>query len=903
MTLLYPYIRFLFAIFILLFPVCVINAGETVITNSNYVASFSNIGLATLKAFGDSVSVFSGKSDGWGVVEVKYRVDHEDWNALETHFVRNRKLDDHQMFYTDSLIDMPLHMNRTYTVTDKGVNLRIVIFNNSYRNIELGDVALPIEWTEAYRDGSDSDPTPIDIFTKQFIYRQALSLNSSFITLSKPSGTGPFYMIMTGDNTQLEFFTYDHGYKAYIHSGAIGPEIKGNWRVPHTTQILMPGDSAVYVFNVRACRRYEEMRDLLYEDSLLDVRVAPGYVLPQGQSARIAIRSKQVINNLAAEYPFETEITFLGLSPDGRNLYDIILHHFGENMITVNYGKGQKSIIEMFSCEPIETLIKKRASFITTHQQHIKPGKWWDGLYSLWDMKFGKLRGPEDTDGFNGWREYMLACDDPILCKAPYVAAKNALYPDSSEIASLEYYICHFLWGKLQRTDKEAPYQYGIYGVPTWPIARDNTKLATVDSWTGARPKIWRTYDYPHIGKLYWHMYQIASREPEWCNYLSADAYLERCAQTFMAFFKVPLAVTNTDEAYTWGIYNECLIPEIVNELVKKGKIKEANFLRLAWEKKVHYFIYEDPYPFRSEYSFDRTAFESTYAFAKYAYEKGSNKTDAIDFMRRQHYAGLSVRGWLEPKYYISGSDCAYSDQTHDLTYMTMMGGWSILDYGLNYSRNLDWIELGYNSYLASWALMNTGTATTNYGYWYPGKINDGATGMAFNGAKSGWTWIRKFEQRGVWRYDGEIDIGYGAAFHTARTIVSNDSLFGLHVYGGVMNKKGKSLFVIPLDGVRQRLSFVSDNLRWNLSIDQDGFKADTPIRMSKDGKRVQLVLENHAALATGRNHPHKIELTFTVTKPKTVLVNNEKTVLEKHENEWTITVPIEQSLNIELKY
>ena len=123
----------------------------------------------------------------------------------------------------------------------------------------------------------------------------------------------------------------------------------------------------------------------------------------------------------------------------------------------------KKSFLEFFSTEPLDVLIKKRSSFIVNKQQHKAPGKWWDGLYSVYDMKYGKLRGPEDTDGFNGWWEYVWGCDDPILSKAPFVAAKNVVYPDSTEIASLEYYLKNFVWGKLQRADQETPYPFAIY--------------------------------------------------------------------------------------------------------------------------------------------------------------------------------------------------------------------------------------------------------------------------------------------------------------------------------------------------------------------------------------------------------------------------------------------------------
>lgn len=65
--------------------------------------------------------------------------------------------------------------------------------------------------------------------------------------------------------------------------------------------------------------------------------------------------------------------------------------------------------------------------------------------------------------------EFMVGgSDDPSNSKPVYVSEKNVIYPDREEIASLEYYEENFVWGKLQRTDREYPYPYGIYGSENW---------------------------------------------------------------------------------------------------------------------------------------------------------------------------------------------------------------------------------------------------------------------------------------------------------------------------------------------------------------------------------------------------------------------------------------------------
>jgi len=70
---------------------------------------------------------------------------------------------------------------------------------------------------------------------------------------------------------------------------------------------------------------------------------------------------------------------------------------------------------------------------------------------------------------------------------------------------------------------------------------------------------------------------------------------------------------------------------------------------------------------------------------------------------------------------------------TYMLSYMAQMGGWAIEDYAVNYAKDpIQYLRIGYASYLSSWALLNSGTAESNYGYWFPGKENDGGAGGGF---------------------------------------------------------------------------------------------------------------------------------------------------------------------------
>jgi hypothetical protein len=491
----------------------------------------------------------------------------------------------------------------------------------------------------------------------------------------------------------------------------------------------------------------------------------------------------------------------------------------------------------------------------------------------------------EDPDIFIDRMVYVLTCDDPGLCKAPFLAAKNVLYPDREEIASIEYYLEHFVWGKLQRRGDETPYPYGVYGTPNWYVNRDPARRRAYaeslrDNATALRdlPKehVWRSYDYPHVVMLYVHMYQIAKMYPGLSQSLDAAGYLERAWGTAKAFFTYPYQIyPDYYETYKWGLYNELVVLELIDILEREGSPERAAWLRGEWEKKVKYFVYDDRYPFRSEYAFDRTAFESTYAFAKYGathdmapdtdlwYDVKKTtwyshpvvrREDSREFMDRQLLAGLSVRGWLDPAYYSLGCDPGVS-------YMTAMGGSGLLDYGLDFApRPWDWLQLGYASYLASWCLMNTGPASAGCGYWFPGPENDGASGWQFQAAKAGGAWMGSSVPggvtvpRGPWRYDGEIDLGYGGALRMAATVVARDPVFGWIAYGGAVEETRRGLAVEPRDGVRRRFAAVvpgpdgGEPVRLKIALERDGFAAGRPIEMDKSLVRIAITVENRTA-------------------------------------------------------
>ena len=697
---------------------------------------------------------------------------------------------------------------------------------------------------------------------------------TSYMFWMRNNNIGPYLMLTPREDTKFEYWDAQRlpptsignpvgqsqptgvGYRVYIHSAAAGAEAKAQgtkWRQPNTSLKLAPGEARSYGFKLHWANDYDAVRQVLVDENLIDVHVVPGMTVPSDLSARIALRTKQTIQTVEGEFPEQTKIESLGTKGD-YHFYQVTFKRLGENRLTVHYGNSKHMFLEFFSTEPLETLIKKRAAFLA-RSQHRDPSKWYNGLVTDWNMDSKVLLSPDNYDRIQSWRIYAVTCDDPGLGKPAYLASKNAEFPNQNEVEALDYYIKNFVWGGLQQTEAE-PYPYAIYGIPDWKTNRDS-----IDPGRNGQRHIWRIYDYPHVVLLYHSMYRIAKNFPEIKTLLTAEQYLHRAYGTAVALFTVPMQVEHWS-AYRTGLYNELVIISLINDLETAGLTNEANTLRNHWEQKVKTFVNGQLNLFQSEYAFDSTGFEATHALARYALQiadkpgeskSGISLENAERFMRIQLASNIFCRGWPEPAYYLLGSDYrGNGGNSFTLSYMSQMGGWSVLDYALNYAPKPDWyLRLGYASYLSAWSLMNTGTPESNYGYWYPGKENDGGAGGGFEPAPYGQTWLNQPHHRGPWYYSSEVDLGFSGALRTAATILADDPIFGRFCFGGDWRATPAGIDVIPKDGLRRRFHALLNDQRVHMILDRDRYAASSPIELKEDFSQVRFRLESD----NPRNH------------------------------------------------
>ena len=713
---------------------------------------------------------------------------------------------------------LPVRVTQTWQLKGEILRMTVNIHNDSDKTVCVKDLALHF--------ASDSDFSWGCNAAAKTIGHYWLASHNSHLLFERCDGRGPILMVLPDENTHLEYFLKSLDNKgslsAFIHSANARREAVNagaHIHIPASELVLKSGDTTEYGFRVMWANDRADAREKLCKYGLLDIQVLPGMTVPEDTDAMIAIRGDW--QDLKLVLP--TGCKLIDTKENGG--YAIYTLHFsklGENSIWLRSG-NRSANLEFFVTEPLDTLIEKRGAFIAAHQVKDE-SKWYDGLLCEWNNETSVQLGPDNYDKIGGWRIYEVTCDDPGLGKPAFLSSKLVEKPNKEEIAAMDRYVERFVWGGLQCTESE-PYPYGIYGIPDWHVLRTSD-----DEDVKGKLHIWRIYDYPHIALTYYNMYRIARLYPDMPLTQSAETYLKRSAQTLSAMFTIPLELDDWS-AFVTGLYNELVAEDILTALEKENMPALHRRLERLWNRKAFKFAQRGADVFGSEYPFDTTGFESTHVLAKRALKlakPGKRMEDreispeaAAAFMENQMRCNIACRGEMEMAYWWYGSDYRGDNLHYTLSYMSQMGGWSIMDYALYYAKDpFKYLRLGYGSMLSSWALLNTGRDDTNWGWRFPGKQHDGAASGGFEPLYIGKTWLDQPHHGGAWYYSCEIDLGFSGYLRGASTVYAIDPLFGKVCMGGDAVEDNGIITIVPKDGVERRFNFVRNDYKLHLTCD-----------------------------------------------------------------------------------
>lgn len=795
-------------------------------SGDHYAVQFGEGAIRSLKQMGDGTEYVADNAmfaaPSWHLNGATNYRSFADMDSIEETLIREGR----NYVYTAKVQDGDLAVSNQFAVSANRMTQTVTLENRSVSAQHLDGLRLAMPCQTAHRWGEKAG--------QKILPRAFISEHGSHMIARRCDGAMPGLVIVPAGGSAWEYMdlgssvdeAYDNNHQAdialYFHSEERTDKHKAmesKRRHDPTSITLEPGQQAQYYLTFAWAHDEETVQTLLVEEGLATLEVVPGYTVPIYTEVKLLVTSKAGMPKV--NVTDNIELLETTARTDESTWLRFRFLSLGQHEIHLEFPDGRMMYATFFATEAVETLVKKRAAFIAK-QQVEDPQLWYNGLLCEWNNRTGVILTPDEYDDIEGWRRYAVTCDDPGLSKPAYLSSKQTAWPEQEEINALDAYLDDFVWGGLQKRDDE-DYPYGIYGITDWYQNRNSE-----DKDIGGQEHIWRVYDYPHLFLTYYNMYYVAKYHPDVTLRHSKETYLKKAYHTAVTMFTLPLELV-TWSAYETGFYNELVIEDIIKALEQEGQSLEARRLRRHWDRKVDAFMGEDKDIFGSEYPFDTTGFESTQALGNRAVERilleevkqerpdGRPKlTPAVvhSFLQRQANANMACRGRWEATYWDYGSDYRGNNYKYLLSYMSQMGGQALLDYAFTYIEDYEtrcaWLRVAYGSLQSSWALVNSGTEETDYGYWFPGPEHDGAASGGFEPLPYGETWLGPKHQFGPWYYSCEIDLGFCGGLRGASSLIVDDPAFGLTGYGAELDENDGAWHIVPTDALRKRIMIVT---------------------------------------------------------------------------------------------
>ena len=731
-----------------------------------------------------------------------------------------------------------------YALVDDYLSWEITLTNTSSQTLELGDVGLPLPFNEYWAQTNDV------IYETRTVYHSFTGQDSSYITVQRPSGVGPF-LLMTPDSSTSAGFEYMDNWIAsehpgsawaakggtpawsngldvfYIHSNAIKKTNRGY--LPNTSLMLAAGASQTYAFKFFKVATQDDVKSRLYQEGLLDVTVVPGMMFSSDMTAKIDLHSAQKINSLTAQFPSESVITPLAVAPGDHDIYELRLSHLGQNDVTVSYGAGKSTTLQFYVLEPIDAAFTRHATFMVKNTVAATGGL--AHVFDDWMMDAKSVRG---AVGGGGWG------DDWGWTKAEFLAEKDAQTPVAGEIATLDGYLD-----------------------AVWQNAIDPNTFVVQDWWCPAGTSAFnpndcfynRPYAYPHAFNTYFSMYKIASLYPNLATFHnSPDTYLMRAYGILHSLYSggppppmSPATISGT------GYMGEQTLPDIMRALAEAGHSSESAFVKTTIDG-LHAAFSGNPYPYGSEYKYDNTGEEAVYMAAK---EDGDTA-----ILSKVNAKTRACRGHEPVWYYYADPVTLNGENWWQFQYTASLAGYCMDDFLRHQSTTPELDErLSYAAKIANVGAINSGQID-------PDPANLGTVAWTYQAMK-GNTYVNSFDPAGStlhngWRQmAGEADLGLFGALRILSTDVAVDPVFGLYAYGGDVSEAGGCYSITPRDGVFKRLNLITE--KFHLELSRDRYSGAT---VSKARDYVGFTLQNQTGDA------HTTNLTLEGLAPGTYSVN-----------------------------
>lgn len=699
---------------------------------------------------------------------------------------------------------LPLEIIRYWELINGELVLRFKLTNKSSQPVELGALGIPVIFNNVMMEKTLEQTHAENVFYDPYVGKDA-----GYLQVTKLTGKGPVLLAVPYGKTPFEAYrpllddptprgiTFEGFYewmplsKAYAENEWKGVE---QWNAP-TAMTLKPGESHSYGLKFIVADSIRDIENRLALDKRPVAVGIPGYVIPEDIKAKLFLNYASKVAAIDV-YPKDAlAFKVLPATKEGWKAYEVQGKAWGRARVTVSYEDGTNQTIHYKVIKPEAEVMKDFGRFLT-HEQWFKEEKDPFGRNNSvisYDNETKQqvkedsrvwIAGLSDEGGAGGWLAAVM---------------KQLVQPDQEEVAKMELFVNHTLWGGLQHS--EGAEKFGVkksmfYYQPDEMPEGTYSKTINYKTWAAwshkAANDIGRSYNYPHVAAAHWALYRLARNHAGLVKEKKWDWYLENAFQTSMA-------MVNLAPYYVqFGQMEGSVFLYILKDLKAEGWDVKAAELEAAMKKRADHWRSLE-FPFGSEMPWDSTGQEEVYMWSDYfGYtDKAEVTLNAIlgymPTLPHWGYNGSARRYW---DFLYGGKLSRVERQLHH--YGSSLNAIPVLQEYRSHPNDLYLLRVGYGGLMGSIANI----------------AQDGFGSAAFHSFPS------TLKEDGL---SGDYGSGfYGYAVNTSSYITYNDN-FGWLAFGGNLETKGDWIETDITTAEKARV-FVAPKGVW-LTLDAGKFK------------------------------------------------------------------------------
>lgn len=641
----------------------------------------------------------------------------------------------------------------------------VEIYNRGRVSVEIGELGFPLAFNNFYEGFGWTDDQLTKLWQSRLYIHKFIGGAASWLFAERMTAETPGLLVFPGDDTGWEFYNHVPSslltpYQwegipvVYAHSKAtIEREEWPQWMNEHTSLILEPGDKRVFQMRFVPCDsdKQDGVAQTLAACGRPTIKLLPSAVAPADvgialEVTGVAPKKFYVSRDAQVEVDSDEMSGFCFVRPKEP----------GPLQVSFNDQFGRPCQVHLMFTDPLQDLIQRRADWIAAHQVEFRPGSPLHHAIVLTNIQQGtRVTEPQEYSESSG-----LECS---LADTLFLAEKNSIYPDRTQIQILDEFIRDFL-----QDDVQNPSSFAVASILT--------------EGTGLGSYFGRPLGYPHVFNLYHSMFRISSTYGE--TAFRPRDYLKMAYKTALAMFQ------NGWRLYvrTVGVLGFARIYDLLSDLRNNGMAEEADHLETFVNFKAQELV-DLKYPFAGETVMDTSGLEEVFAAARYL-----NDDDHLERTVRCAFATRS----LAPSWWWYGADKRSWDGGDSTPLRALVDRGEACLSHTTIANSLIFFGMMDRDYLA---------------------LPDAYMRMAFGGMLGPWALVRRdgaasmcycpdlaSRQAGFNVYTGASGLGYYHYLRGVGAYVLPNRDQGIFTFGCHLESEQNEYIVRPWDGVGRRV-------------------------------------------------------------------------------------------------